>query len=290
MSKPFYEQVAVIGIGMMGTSLALAIKKNGLSENIVGVDRNFDNLKTAKRLQAIDSYTDCLKDAIADAVLVIFATPVLATFEVAKRIVYAVKNDAIITDIGSIKGELVIRMTELFKGHGNYIGSHPITGTEKSGAMNAVEGLFENKRCIITPVEKTDNFTVEAAKRFWESIGSDVVIMNPHEHDRTMAAVSHMPHAIAYTLIKSIMEQEKAGYALFQFAGGGLKDYTRIAASDPVMWRDIFMSNSEEILHAIEGFNKSLGNLTDMIKSKDLKGIHNFLEEVKEVRRSIADK
>ncbi len=290
MNKPYYEQVAIIGTGMMGTSLGLAIKKAGLCNKIIGIDRNFDNLKTAKNLSAIDTYTDCLKDGIADAVLIIFAIPILSIYEVAKRIVYAVRKDAIITDIGSTKGELVYKMTELFYGHSNYIGSHPITGTEKSGAINAVADLDNGKKCIITPLDKTDQFVVDAIKRFWECIGSDIVIMNPYEHDKIMAMVSHLPHFIAYSLIGSIMERQKSGDAFFKYAGGGLKDFTRIAGSDPVMWRDIFLSNSKEIIEAIDQFTRTMERLKRYIREKDGKGIYNFLEEVKETRRQMIDK
>ncbi len=290
MNKPFYEQIAVIGTGMMGTSLALAVRKNGLCKTIVGIDRNFENLKAAKRLGAIDSYTDCLKDGIADAVLIIFAIPVLSTFEVAKRIVYAVRKDAVITDIGSTKGELVHKMTGLFYGHSNYVGSHPITGTEKSGAINAVDSLYSGKKCIITPIEKTEQFAVDAIQKFWEGIGSDIVVMNPFEHDRIMAMVSHLPHVIAYALMGSIMDQQHAGSTLLKYAGGGLKDYTRIAGSDPVMWRDIFMSNTKEILAAIDQFSKTLDRLRTMIREKDMKGIHVFLENAKEARRLLTDR
>jgi prephenate dehydrogenase len=290
MNKPFYDQIAIIGTGMMGTSLGIAIKKNGLCNKIIGIDKNFDNLKAAKKLSAIDSYTDCLKDGISEAVLIIFAIPILSTFEVAKRIVYAVKKDAVITDIGSTKGELVHKMTELFYGHSNYIGSHPITGTEKSGAINAIDGLYDGKKCIITPIEKTERFAVDAIKKFWEFIGSDIIVMDPYEHDRIMARVSHLPHVVAYSLVGSVMEQQRTDNELFKYAGGGLKDYTRIAGSDPVMWRDIFISNSKEILNAIEQFSKTMDRLSRMIKEKDMKGIHDFLEDVKEARRHIADR
>ncbi len=290
MNKPFYEQIAIIGAGMMGTSLGLAIKKKGLCGKIIGIDRNFDNLKTARALSAIDSYTDCLKDGITEAVLVIFATPVLATFEIAKRIVYAVRKDAIITDIGSTKGEIVNKMTELFRGHSNYIGSHPVTGTEKSGAINAVDGLYENKKCIITPTDRTEQFAVEAITRFWESLGSDVIVMDPYEHDRVMAMVSHLPHIIAYALIGCIMEHQNTGDAIIKYAGGGLKDYTRIAGSDPVMWKDIFVTNSKEILNSIDRFSRTIESLSRMIREKDTKGIREFLESVRDVRRQITDR
>jgi prephenate dehydrogenase len=290
MNKPYYEQIAIIGTGMMGTSLGLAIKKAGLCNKIIGIDRNFDNLKIARNLSAIDSYTDCLKDGIADAVLIIFAIPILSIYEVAKRIVYAVRKDAIITDIGSTKGELTYKMTELFYGHSNYVGSHPITGTEKSGAINAVHDLYNGKKCILTPIDKTEQFAVDAIRMFWESIGSDITIMDPYEHDRIMAMVSHLPHFVAYSLVGSIIEREKAGDNLLTYAGGGLKDYTRIASSDPVMWKDIFLSNSKEILAAIDQFTKTMMRLKQLIKEKDGKGIHNFLEQVREVRRQIVDK
>ncbi len=290
MSKPFYEQIAIIGTGMMGTSLGMSIKKKGLCKKIIGIDRNFDNLKTARGLSAIDSYTDCLKDGIADAVLVIFATPVLSTFEIAKRMVYAVKKDAIITDIGSTKAELVSRMTELFYEHSNYIGSHPITGTEKSGAINAVDGLYEGKRCIITPVDRTDGFTTEAITRFWESIGSEVAVMDPDTHDRVMATVSHLPHAVAYALIVGVMEGEKSGHELLKYAGGGLKDFTRIAGSDPLMWRDIFMSNSKEVLNSIERFSRTMERLGSLIRGKDMKGVYDFLDGVKDFKRHMMDR
>ena len=290
MSKPFYDQIAIIGTGMMGTSLALAIKRNGLCGKIIGIDRNFENLKAAKRLSAIDSYTDCLKDGIADAVMIIFAIPIMATMEVAKRIVYAVRKDALITDIGSTKGEVVQKMTELFYGHSNYVGSHPITGTEKSGAINAIDGLYDGKKCIITPTEKTERFAVDAITKFWESAGSEVIVMDPHEHDRIMAMVSHLPHVVAYALAGSVLDQQKMGNMLFPYAGGGLKDFTRIAGSDPVMWRDIFISNAHEILNAIDQFSKVMERLRRMIKERDTKGIHTLLEDIKEVRRHIADR
>ncbi len=289
MSRPFYEQIAIIGVGMMGTSLGMSIKKKGLCKKVIGIDRNFDNLKTARRLSAIDSYTDCLKDGIADAVLVIFATPILSMFEIAKRIVYAVRKDAIITDIGSTKAELVYRMTELFHEHGNYIGSHPITGTEKSGAINAIDGLYVGRRCIVTPVDTTDRFTIEAITRFWEAIGSEVSVMNPDTHDKVMATVSHLPHVVAYALISGIMEGEKSGHDLLRYAGGGLKDFTRIAGSDPLMWRDILMSNAKEVLGSMERFSKTLERLAALIRDKDMKGVYEFLDQVKDVRRRFTD-
>ncbi len=290
MNKPFYEQVAIIGTGMMGTSLAIAIKRKKMCGKITGIDRNFENLKTAKNISAIDNYTDCLKDGIADAVLIIFATPILSTFEIAKRIVYAVKKDAVITDIGSTKGEQVYKMTELFYQHSNYIGSHPIAGMEKSGAINAVENLYEGKKCIITPTNKTEKFSVEAITRFWESIGCEVTVMDPYEHDRIMSMVSHLPHIIAYALIGSVMERQRSGDTMLQYVGGGLMDYTRIAGSDPVMWRDIFISNSKEIIKSIDRFSGTIENLRQMILEKDFKGIRQFLDEVREIRRQIPNR
>ncbi|MDP2940207.1 MAG: prephenate dehydrogenase/arogenate dehydrogenase family protein [Candidatus Omnitrophota bacterium] len=262
-----FNRVAIIGVGLIGGSIGLAIKKKKLAGEVIGVARKNKTLKDALRLKAIDWATHNIVDAVKDADLVILCQPVKAIIASFTKISKFLKPGAIVTDVGSSKQEIVSRAEDFLKDNIYFVGVHPLAGSEKKGVNFANSELFLKSMCILTPTMQTNKTALKKIKKFWRSLGAKTFVLKPDVHDRIIAFISHLPHILIFSLINSI----PASY--LRFSSTGLKDATRIASSDAVVWKDICLSNSKEILKAIETFEATLRNLKRQILKKDAHGL-----------------
>jgi prephenate dehydrogenase len=284
--KLAFDRAVIIGVGLIGGSLGMILRRKELASSVVGVGRRIENLKTAVALGAIDRYVVDPKEAVQDADLVILATPVDTYERHLKEWASYLRPGAIVTDVGSVKGELVERSERHMPAGVHFIGAHPIAGKEKTGAAAASEDLFSGRRCILTPTEQTDPQALERMQFLWQEAGAVVLTMDPHLHDKILAAVSHLPHVAAFALMNALVEirAEVPALDLAGHSGGGLRDTTRIAASSPEMWRDIFLWNRENVIGCIKAYERSLGELRQLIQMGDAAGIEKLLERAKEER------
>ncbi|RKQ63600.1 prephenate dehydrogenase [Thermovibrio guaymasensis] len=282
-----FNEICIVGLGLIGGSFALNLKLKGFPGRITAVDINPEAIEKGIELEIIDRGS--IKHSIAiNADLIVLATPVGVYESVLKQVKPHIKEGCIVTDLGSVKGELVKRCEEILEGVAPFVGGHPIAGTEKSGVENSVENLFANAKFILTPTEKTDPKAKEKIKKLWEKLGSKVIEMDPYHHDRVFAAVSHLPHVVAYSIVNAIGKlSEDTGENLFEFTGGGFRDFTRIAMSDPIMWRDICIGNRENILKSIKRFKEALTEVERLIEKEDKEGLKEFFQKAKEKRSFI---
>ncbi len=272
-----FKRIAIVGTGLIGGSLALAIKEKKLADEVIGISRHKKNLILARKNGLIDRGSQDIR-IIAQADFVILATPVNAILKLADRISGILRKDCIVTDVGSTKGEIASRLSGLFA---NYVGAHPLAGSEKRSVTYAAAGIFQDSLCIITPTAGTNRAALKKVKNFWERIGTRTVFLSPDQHDRVLAFVSHLPHAVAFSLINSIPKN------YFKFASTGLKDTTRIAASDSAIWEDIFLSNQKNILKTIEAFQFQLCALKTALRKKDNPGLRKILRLAKTKREAL---
>lgn len=281
--KPHFSQVTIIGVGLIGGSLGMILRRKGLASTVIGVGRRIENLKTAVELGAIDRYVVDPKEGVKDADLVVLATPVDTYERHLKEWASCLKPGAIVTDVGSVKGELVELSERALPSGVHFVGAHPIAGKEKTGVAAGSDQLFHGARCIVTPTKKTDPEALERVRAMWEETGSVMLTMDPHLHDKILGAVSHLPHVAAFALINALVDiREKVpALDLAGHSGGGLRDTTRIAASSPEMWRDIFLWNRDNLLTFIEAYERSLGQLKQLIRAGDAAGIEKELERAK---------
>jgi prephenate dehydrogenase len=284
--KLHFTQAVVIGVGLIGGSLGMILRRKGLASSVVGVGRRIENLKTAVKLGAIDRYVVDSKEAVKDADLVILATPVDTYERHLKEWGSCLRSGAIVTDVGSVKGELVERSERHMPTGVHFVGAHPIAGKEKTGAAAGSEDLFAGRRCIVTPTEQTDPQALERVQSLWQAAGAVVLTMDPYLHDKILGAVSHLPHVAAFALMNALVDirAEMPVLDLAGHSGGGLRDTTRIAASSPEMWRDIFLWNRENIVTFIRAYERSLSELRKLIETGDAAGIEKTLERAKAER------
>ena len=284
-----FKEIAIIGLGLIGGSFALNLKNGGFKGKITAVDLNPKAIERGKELGIIDD-GDTDGNVIKTADLIVIATPVGAYKNVIKTVKEKINRNGktIVTDLGSVKGKLVYFCENELKDIAPFVGGHPIAGTEKSGVENSVNGLFKGAKFIITPTKNTDTKAKEKIKQLWQKLGSEVIEMDPFYHDKIFASVSHLPHVVAYSIVDAIdILSEKFNTDLFQFTGGGFRDFTRIAMSDPVMWRDICIENKENILEAIKTFKNTLTQVEKLIEKEDRKGLEKFFEVAREKRNKI---
>jgi len=281
-----FKNILIIGLGLIGGSLGGSLREEGYKGKIYGFDLVEDRIKLAEERNIIDKgFTNFEDIPWEDIDLVIIASPVKTFKKVAESIKPHLKEGTIITDVGSVKGDLVKQLKELFKPF-RFVGGHPIAGTEKEGVENAVIGLFKNKRFIITDDVLDDS--VNRLRKLWEDLGAKVEFMNPVEHDFIFAAVSHLPHAVAFALVHSLIGLSKlSDIDLFKYPGAGFKDFTRIAASSPEIWKDIFLENRENLLKTIEEYQKALDVLKELIEKEDDKGLKDYISESRDKRISL---
>ncbi len=282
-----FEEICIIGLGLIGGSFALNLKVQGFPGKITAIDINPEAIEKGLELKIID--TGSIKhNLVESADLVVIATPVGAYSKVLEQIKPYLSKNTIVSDLGSVKGNLVYMCEKLLEDVAPFVGGHPIAGTEKSGVENAVENLFKGAKFIVTPTEKTDKNALNKVSNLWKSLGSEVIEMDPHYHDKVFAAVSHLPHVVAYSIVDAIdILSEELDTDLFQLTGGGFRDFTRIAMSDPIMWRDICITNRENLLKAIKEFKNSIEKVEKFIESNDKESLYRFFEKAREKRRSV---
>lgn len=284
MKLPFFNRMVVVGVGLIGGSLAMISMRKGLVKEIIGVGRGAANLKEAVKLNIIDSFTFDISEAVKGADLIVLATPVGSFEWLVKQMRHGLNKGAIITDAGSVKGRMVSRIERLLPRGTYFVAGHPIAGKEKTGVKAASQTLFEGTKCILTPTKKTDASALKKIKALWKAVGAEVVLMDPMLHDKVLGAVSHLPHAAAYSIVNTVAEIKKDGNNFIAFSGAGFKDFTRIAASSPEMWRDIFLNNRENLVNMISRYQKNLEKLKRYIKDKDSKRLIKELEKAKAIR------
>jgi len=276
------NRVAIVGVGLIGGSLAKALRQANRSITITGYGRNTDNLKLAMKLGVIDLYETRLEAAVHDADLVVLAVPLQAMPEVFKRMGTCLRPDVIITDVGSAKGFVVEAAKALGSLFSRFVPAHPIAGTEQSGVTHAATDLFERHITILTPVPETDREALGYVDRMWQRVGSQTVIMDVSRHDRVLAGTSHLPHLLAFALVDMLTRNEQD--EPFRYAAGGFRDFTRIASSDPVMWRDICLANNHAIRDAIGQYIDTLQRLDGYLEASDQAGLMKLFTEAKQRR------
>ena len=285
-----FRHVAIVGVGLIGGSLGMVLKQRGLADTIVGAGRSTGNLKTAVELGAIDRYVNDARDGVAGADLVVLATPVDTYESHLKQWGASLPAGAIVTDVGSVKGRLVEEAERLLPGHVRFVGAHPIAGREKTGVAAGSVTLFNGARCILTPTAKTDPAALETIRELWRQSGATVSVMDPHVHDRVLGAVSHLPHIAAFSLINALTElreQTLPELDLLGYAGGGLRDTTRIAASSAEMWRDICLWNRDNLIEQIDIYIQHLHDMRRLIAAGDGPGLEKEMERAKQVRERL---
>jgi len=288
MAEPHFERVCLIGLGLIGSSLARALKRGGLVGEIVGTARTPETRAKALELGFIDRVEGDAAAAARDADLIILAAPVGANAALAEAIGPALKPGAIVTDVGSVKQAVIDAVAPHLPEGVHLVPAHPVAGTEESGPEAGFAELFEGRWCILTPPAGTDADAVARIKAMWRAVGSNVDEMEPRHHDMVLAITSHLPHLIAYTIVGTATELENTlQQEVIKFAAGGFRDFTRIAASDPVMWRDIFLANKDAVLEMLGRFDEDLTALQRAIRYGDGPALEDWFTRTRAVRRSI---
>ena len=284
---PILDTLAVIGVGLIGGSLAGALKKRGAVGTVVGCGRSEENLETALTRGLIDQCTTDLGEAVAAADLVLLATPVGSLADLLPRIVGHLKPGAILTDAGSVKGDVVEIARAVLGSHfSQFVPAHPIAGRERSGAEAADTDLFRNHWVVLTPTHDTEPQAVETVRQMWECVEAKVRFMDTRAHDQILGMTSHLPHAVAYALVAQLADLDSSEDYSSMTAGGFL-DITRVASSDPVMWRDIFMHNAQITADLIQDHRAVLKRLEDLIRSRDAAGLEAWFRAAKELRSQL---
>ncbi|MES2979802.1 MAG: prephenate dehydrogenase/arogenate dehydrogenase family protein [Pseudomonadota bacterium] len=279
-----FEQLGLVGCGLMGGSFALALKRAGLVKRVVGYSKSPSTTERARQMGVIDIEAPSALLAVSGADIVLLAVPVSATESTFKAIRHLVSPDALIMDVGSTKRDVVDAARRVLRDRlGCFVPAHPITGREVSGVEHADADLYVGKQVILTPIERTFTAQLKRAVDVWTGIGCHVRQMSPHSHDAAYAAVSHLPHLIAFALMNAITAQSQ-GAEFLSLAGPGFRDFTRIAASDPTMWRDVLLSNREELLAQSRHFKASLEALEKMIESGQTDELESAIDEASQVR------
>ena len=283
-----FEQVSIIGCGLIGSSVFRALKKTNLAKKIITFDSDKFVNEIIKKENLSDRIFSSPGEAVNNSDLVLISTP-LSSFESAINSIKAnLKSGSILTDTNSVKkgADLIVKKMNLK--NISWIPSHPVAGTEKSGPKAGLSDLFRDRWTILTPDSKTKDSDIKKVSLFWESMGSKVKIMSAEDHDKILSLTSHLPHVIAYNIVKTAMgDDEKTKKDIIRYSAGGLRDFTRIAASNPIMWKDIFIDNSDLIINGINKFSKSLDEFKKAITEKDSKKLLEIFEKSKEFREAI---
>ena len=262
-----FDRVSIIGVGLLGGSLAKVMRKLGLAKSIIGYGRNQANLNEAKKLNIIDEVVPDIQSAAKDADLIVFCSPVQTIGELAMKMAPHIKSDCLVTDVSSTKETLVLEMEKIIPEDISFVGAHPIAGSEMSGFQAASNTLYEGAHCIVTPTTKTNPVALKRIIELWETIGTQVSIMDAKEHDFIFGAVSHLPHILIFALMNTLGNLKSENHDhVTPFSGAGLRDITRIAGSEPVMWRDICISNKDSILYCLDRFQETLNHLRSGIE------------------------
>lgn len=286
--KKLFGTVAIIGIGLIGSSIARGIKKYNIANKVVGYAKTLKTRKKAMDLGYMDQVFDSASDAIQNANLVILCVPVGANRDIMIEISDNLSEGTILTDVGSVKAEVIKQLHDIVPDRVSFVPAHPIAGTEFSGPESGFAELFDNKWCVLTPYEKCRKQDVEKVKNFWERLGMNVDEMSPEYHDLVLAITSHIPHLIAYNIVGTATNlAEITRREVTKYAAGGFRDFTRIASSDPIMWRDIFLNNQEAVLEMLDKFSDDLSSLREAIKKKDGQELQKYFTKTRDIRKKI---
>ncbi|MEC7302124.1 MAG: prephenate/arogenate dehydrogenase family protein [Pseudomonadota bacterium] len=300
--QPLFERMALIGLGLLGSSLARVAKRDGLVGHIAGSTRSRETLERAFELGFLDSIHETPAEAVEGADLVVLCAPVGANVDIAAAIAGSLRPGAIVTDVGSVKQAIVRDVGPFIPAGVHLVPGHPVAGTEKSGPDHGFAELFEDRYCILTPPPGTDEAAVDKVGELWRRAGSHVEVMDLHHHDRALAITSHLPHLIAYTIVGTasdlenqlLREDAENGDVVrtrdvIRYSAGGFRDFTRIAASPPEMWRDIFLNNRETVLEMLGRFTEDLTALQRAIRWGEGEKLHDWFERTREIRQGVVD-
>jgi len=284
------KRVALIGIGLIGSSIAHALREHRLAEHIAISTQSSATLARAEELRLGDSYHTGAEEAVKDADIVIISVPLSACQAVAIKIAGALKLGAIVTDVSSCKASVIADMGPHIPAGVHFVPGHPIAGTEHSGPDAGFASLFEGRWCILTPPKNTDENAVDKISDLWKAMGSMVEVMEPEHHDQVLAITSHLPHLIAYSIVDTATNlQDDLKQEVIKFSASGFRDFTRIAASDPVMWRDVFMKNRVAVLDVLGQFSEDLTALQRAIRRGEGDKLEEVFTRTREIRRSVID-
>jgi cyclohexadieny/prephenate dehydrogenase len=283
-----FESISIIGCGLIGSSILRAVSKKKISKTIKVYDKSKEVLSFLKQENLTNQIFNNIQEAVKDADLIIIAAPLSSYKEILLSIKDDVKKNSILTDTGSAKKEVNKIIENLNIKNISWIASHPIAGTEESGPKAGFAELFENRWCILSASKNSIKDDIVKIRNFWEQLGSKVKLMSFEEHDHILSLTSHLPHAVAYSIVRTaINNDDKFKQEVIQYSAGGLRDFTRIAASDPVMWRDIFIDNSENIIKVLDKFSNNLEEIKKAIKEKNGDKLIKIFSTTKEVRKEI---
>ena len=287
---PIFDRVALIGFGLIGGSIARAARLQGLAGEIIATARSAKTRERVMELGIVDRVVETNVEAVQDADLVILCIPVGACGPVAVEIAGHLKPGAIISDVGSVKASVVKDMAPHLPAGVHFVPAHPVAGTENSGPDSGFAELFINRWCILTPPEGTEAKATEKLRAFWAALGAKVEVMTPEHHDLVLAITSHLPHLIAYTIVGTADElAQVTSSEVIKFSAGGFRDFTRIAASDPTMWRDVFLANKDAVLEMLGTFNEDLSKLTRAIRRGDGEALFEHFTRTRAIRRGIVE-
>jgi len=283
-----FKKVCIIGCGLIGSSLARAIKKNNLAEKIVSANRSDATNRKVIELKIVDDSSTDTKKMADGSDLVVIATPLSSYEDVVSKIKNSLKTGVILTDVGSVKESIISLVEKNIPENISWIPSHPIAGTEESGPAAGFSELFQNRWCILTPSKKAKKKDINLLQTFWEKVGSKVDIMEAKQHDYILSITSHIPHLIAYNIVNTSLNiQDEKESAIVKYSAGGLRDFTRIAASNPIMWRDVFIQNKKNTSEMIDKFIENLEDLKKAIQNEDGKKLEQIFSKTKKIRKDI---
>ena len=289
-TTPHFNRIALIGFGLIGGSIARAAREQSLAAEIVATAHTAKTRARVGELGIVERVVDSNAQAVRDADLVILCIPVGACGAVAQEIAGHLKAGAIVSDVGSVKGTVVRDMAPHLPAGVHFVPAHPVAGTEHSGPDSGFAELFIDRWCILTPPEGTETGAVEKLRAFWAALGARVEVMTPDHHDLVLAITSHLPHLIAYTIVGTADElAQVTSSEVIKFSAGGFRDFTRIAASDPVMWRDVFLANKDAVLEMLGTFNEDLSRLTRAIRRGDGEALFEHFTRTRAIRRGIVE-
>lgn len=290
MKTVHFDRITLVGIGLIGSSVAHMVRQKGLAGHIAVTSRSQESLDTACRLGIADSVTLDQCEAVTGADLVMICSPVSTYEAIIETISPGLKTGAIVTDVGSVKSAVVRDISPHIPDDVHLVPAHPVAGTEHSGPEAGFATLFEGRWCVITPTKDADQAAVDKVAALWQAAGSDVEFMDPDHHDQVMAMTSHLPHLIAYTIVGTATDLEKSLMnEVIKYSAGGFRDFTRIAASDPTMWRDVFLNNKEAVLEMLQRFNEDLTALQRAIRWDEADELFNFFTKTRAIRRGVID-
>jgi len=285
-----FKKICIIGCGLIGSSLARAIKKNNLAEKIVSSNRSDATNKKVIELKIVDDSSSDTKKMVEGSDLVVIATPLSSYEDVISKIKNSLKDGVILTDVGSVKENIINLIEKNIPESISWIPSHPIAGTEESGPEAGFSELFQNRWCILTPSKKAKEKDINLLQAFWQKVGSKVDIMEAKQHDYILSITSHIPHLIAYNIVNTSLNiQDKEKSTIVKYSAGGLRDFTRIAASNPIMWRDVFIQNKKNTSKMIDQFIKNLEDLKKAIENEDGKKLEQIFTKTKKIRKDIVE-